>query len=123
MRSNASQMPGILAVAFGVSSVLACPLVVRAADRDVLLQGKSISFDAGKGNCLACHRIEDGESPGDLGPPLVSIQARYPDRAQLRKQLWDPMELNPASRMPPFGRHRILTEAELDMVVEYLYTL
>jgi mono/diheme cytochrome c family protein len=25
--------------------------------------------------------------------------------------------------MPPFGRNKILTEAEIDQVVEYLYSL
>ncbi len=124
MRSPAAQITGILmAVAAAFATLLACPLAVQAADRDVLQRGKSISFDSTKGNCLACHWIADGESPGDLGPPLVAIRARFPDKTQLRKQLWDPLELNPTSRMPPFGRHRILTEAELDMVVEYLYTL
>jgi sulfur-oxidizing protein SoxX len=85
--------------------------------------GRRIAFDSARGNCLACHQIQGGESPGDLGPALVAIQTRFPDRGKLRGQLWDPMEHNPDSRMPPFGRHRILTEEELDMVVAYLYTL
>lgn len=32
-------------------------------------------------------------------------------------------ERNPDSRMPPFGRHGILDQKEIDLVVEYLYTL
>jgi len=94
-----------------------------AADADVLARGKEIAFDPTKGNCLACHQIDDGESPGDLGPPLVAIKARFPNKQILRQHLWDPMENNPGTRMPPFCRHRILTESELDMMVEYIYTL
>jgi len=94
-----------------------------AADLTAIESGRQLAFDPTKGNCLACHLIEGGESPGDLGPPLVAIEARFPDKYKLRSQLWDPMEHNPASRMPPFGRHRILTEDELDMVVEYIYSL
>jgi len=86
-------------------------------------EGRRIVFDPKKGNCLACHQIEDGESPGDLGPPLVAMQARFPDKSKLRDQLWEPMKYNPNSRMPPYGRHRILTEDELDRVVDYIYSL
>lgn len=88
-----------------------------------IARGKEIAFDPARGNCLACHQIQDGESAGDLGPPLVAIRARFPDKRLLREQLWDPMANNPRSRMPPFGRHRILTEGEIDRVVEYLYSL
>jgi sulfur-oxidizing protein SoxX len=28
---------------------------------------------------------------------------------------------NPYSVMPPFGKHRVLTEEEIDLVVEYIY--
>ncbi len=95
---------------------------VNAADMRAL-PGKTIAFDITKGNCLACHHMDDGESPGDLGPALMNIRQRYPDLNQLRKLLWDPLAFNPTSRMPPFGRYRILTEAEIDMLVDYLYTL
>jgi sulfur-oxidizing protein SoxX len=96
---------------------------VWAEDLGVIDRGRQLAFDPTKGNCLACHLVEGSESPGDLGPPLVAMEARFPDKQKLRNQLWDPMEENPDSRMPPFGRHRILTEDELDMVVEYIYTL
>jgi sulfur-oxidizing protein SoxX len=94
-----------------------------AAAADTIELGRQLAFDPTKGNCLACHQIEGGESPGDLGPPLVAIKSRFPDKNKLRNQLWDPMGFNPGSRMPPFGRHRILTEDELDRVVEFIYSL
>ncbi len=77
----------------------------------------------GKGNCLACHAIEDGELPGTIGPPLVYMQQRYPDKAQLRAQIWDPTVRNPDTLMPPFGKHEILSEDEIDLVVEYIHSL
>jgi len=94
-----------------------------AGQAGIIDRGRQIAFDPTKGNCLACHLVEGSESPGDLGPPLVAMKARFPDIHKLRNQLWDPMEVNPGSRMPPFGRHRILTEDELDMVVDYIYSL
>jgi sulfur-oxidizing protein SoxX len=67
--------------------------------------------------------MDDGDLPGNQGPPLVAMQDRFPDKAELRAQIWDPQTRNPHSMMPPFGKHRILTEEELDKVVEYVYTL
>jgi len=85
--------------------------------------GKIIAFDRSKGNCLACHVIDDGQLPGNAGPPLMNIKQRYPDRKALRSQIWDATAKNPISIMPPFGRHRILSESEIDLIVDYLYTL
>ncbi len=94
-----------------------------AEEPGVIERGKRLAFDPMKGNCLACHLVEGSESPGDLGPPLVAMRARFPDKHKLWSQLWDPMEHNSGTRMPPFGRHRILTEDELDSIVEYIYSL
>lgn len=123
MRVTASHLTPWLLTAVAAVWAACAPAAASAADADILERGKEIAFDPTKGNCLACHQIEDGESPGDLGPPLVAIKARFPDKKVLRRHLWDPMENNPGTRMPPFGRHRILSEGELDMLVEYIYTL
>lgn len=84
--------------------------------------GKAIAFDRSKGNCLACHVIGDGESPGNIGPELSSMKQRYPDKTLLRQRIWDETQFNPATVMPPFGKHRILSESEIDSVVDFLYT-
>ncbi len=86
-------------------------------------QGKKIAWNRKKGNCLACHQIEGGAVPGNIGPPLVAMKARFPDKAKLRAQIWDATKINPNTMMPPFGRHKILSEKEIDLVVEYIYTL
>jgi sulfur-oxidizing protein SoxX len=88
--------------------------------------GRALAIDMAKGNCLACHLV-----PGDpqavtsanIGPPLVGIRSRFPQRERLRDQVSDPMRFNPDTVMPPFGKHRILTDAEIDRIVDYLYTL
>ena len=99
------------------------PLAAGAADTDTIKMGKEVAFDRKKGNCLACHMMDDGVSPGDIGPPLIAMKARFPDRAKLRSQIWDPQVANPSTRMPPFGKHQIVSEAEIDAIVDYLYTL
>lgn len=90
---------------------------------DRLAEGKEISFDRKKGNCLACHVMDDGELPGYLGPPLMMMQARYPDREKLKEQIADATIRNPATSMPPFGKHKMLTEEELEKVVDYVLSL
>lgn len=85
--------------------------------------GKQIAFDRKKGNCLSCHAMDDGISPGSIGPALASMKARYPNEAELREQIWDARINNPHTIMPPFGKHRILTPTEIEQLLEYLYTL
>ena len=85
--------------------------------------GQAIAFDNRKGNCLACHAIAGGESAGNIGPELKDMQVRYPDKALLRQRIWDNTMFNPRTGMPPFGKHKILSEQEIDLVVDYLYTL
>lgn len=93
------------------------------ADEASLAEGKAIAFDRNKGNCLSCHMMDDGEQPGNSGPPLMMMQVRFPDRDVLREQIWDAGIRNPISVMPPYGRHHILTERELDLVVDYVHSL
>jgi len=83
------------ALLLGMGSVL-------ASQGDVA-EGRELAFDVNKGNCLACHAV-----PGDpaavtsanIGPPLVQIGPRFPDRERLRRQIHDPMQFNPQTVMP-----------------------
>ena len=100
----------------------AAPLTA-AADEATIKKGKEVAFDRKKGNCLACHMIDDGSLPGNQGPPLVAMKARFPDAATLKQQISNPLEKNPNSIMPPFGLHNILSDSEIDAIVEYLLTL
>jgi sulfur-oxidizing protein SoxX len=97
-----------------------------AADAAKDLTGKQLAFDKRKGNCLACHAmptVPDAESAGMYGPPLIAMSARYPDKAKLRAQIWDATVANPSSSMIPFGKHGVLTEAEIDKVTDFVYGL
>ncbi|MBX9646690.1 MAG: sulfur oxidation c-type cytochrome SoxX [Xanthobacteraceae bacterium] len=86
-------------------------------------EGQKLAFDRGKGNCLTCHVIKGGEYPGSLGPKLVDLKSKYPNRADLVAIVTDETLRNPQTVMPPFGRNRILTEQEISAVVDFLQTL
>ena len=97
------------------------------AAKDKITKGGCVATDRKKGNCMACHTFAGLEKTrlqaGNVAPPLVAMKARFPDRAKLRKQIWDANSNNKGSVMPPFGRHQILSEKEIDLVVDWLQTL
>ena len=70
-------------------------------------EGRKLAFDRGKGNCLTCHVIKGGEYPGSLGPELVDIKSKYPNRDDLVAIITDETKRNPLTMMPPFGRNQI----------------
>jgi L-cysteine S-thiosulfotransferase len=94
---------------------------------DAAVKGGCIATDRKKGNCAACHTFKGLEKTrlqaGNIAPPLVAIQQRFPDKAKLRTQIYDATVANKNSMMPPFGRHKILSGEEIDNIVEFLYTL
>lgn len=109
--------------ALALIGVLGVAPTVMAADKDALAKGKKLTFGIKKGNCLACHMVADGEQPGTIGPPLIAMKARFPDKAVLKAQIADARDKNPNSMMPPFGAHGILTDKELDLVTDYIHSL
>lgn len=98
-------------------------LVITVMPTAIFADGKSIAFDRSKGNCLACHAIKGGISPGNIGPELSNMEQRYPDINILRERIWDETKFNPYTVMPPFGKHKILSENEIDQVVKFIYSL
>lgn len=96
---------------------------VALAGEGAVENGKKVAFDRKAGNCLSCHLIEGGEASGNLGPPLLAMKARFPDRQKLRDIIWDITTSRPEAPMPPFGRYKIISEQDIDDIVEYLYTL
>jgi sulfur-oxidizing protein SoxX len=85
--------------------------------------GRDIAFNREQGNCLACHEIDGGEFPGNIGPPLINLSQRFSNKQALRMQIWDATRFNPATSMPPFGKNKILTETEIDRLVDFLWGL
>lgn len=96
--------------------------VVAASQADID-RGKELAFSRKDGNCLACHKMDDGKLTGTVGPELANMKTRYPDRDVLFKRVWDETQFNPQTVMPPFGRHSILSKEEINRIIDYLYTL
>lgn len=113
----------VLALAGSLALLPASSQADEAKAQSVIEQGKAVAFDRKKGNCLACHQIEGGSLAGNVGPPLIAMKARFPDKARLRSQIWDSTRANVNSIMPPFGRDQILSESDIDKIVEFVYTL
>lgn len=111
----------VLILVFAASVLTMGP--VALADESDVENGKKVAFDRKAGNCLSCHLIEGGEAPGNLGPPLIAMKARFPDRQKLRDIIWDITTSRPEALMPPFGRYKIISEEDIDDIVEYMYTL
>jgi L-cysteine S-thiosulfotransferase len=110
-----------------VAAVLAVVLFASAgASAQALpgqvLPGQVLAFDRSKGNCLTCHDIKGGDSPGNLGPPLADMKTRFPDRKELAAIVFDETKRDPQTVMPPFGRNLILTDGEIEAIVDFLYT-
>lgn len=108
--------------------LLSCLLIIacvspKTLSKEDLESGKKIAFTRSKGNCLACHVITDGELPGNLAPELKNIAQRFKSQQQLRQFIWDASAFNPEIMMPPFGKNKILSEQEIDILVDYLWQL
>src|ERR1700744_3223007 len=108
----------VLALSIGTAAVPGLAPAHSAA-----AEGQKLAFDRGKGNCLTCHVIKGGDLPGSIGPELSDIKQKYPDRKDLVAILNAETKRNPLPVMPPFGRNHILTEQEINAVVDFLQTL
>jgi len=145
MRNTPKYLIGACAVALMVGSLALTPQTARAdfvskgwmptksackaasKDGSNVVKGGCIATARKGGNCMACHTFagldNTGLQPGNIGPPLVGMKARFPDRAKLTAQVSDPTKANPHTVMPPFGKNHILSKKEIDLVVDWLYTL
>lgn len=111
----------ILSVVFFCVQI--CLISESQADPTV---GKQLSFERKKGNCLACHEIpkdKDATLPGNIGPALIEMKLRYPNRSLLKAQIVDATQRNPETVMPPFGKNQILSDSEIEHILDYLYTI
>ena len=90
--------------------------------QSAVAEGQKLAFDRSKGNCLTCHVIKGGEYPGTIGPELSDVKGKY-KRDDLVAIVFDETKRNPLTVMPPFGRNRILTDKEIDAIVDFLLTL
>ena len=98
----------------------AAPAAVAAS---AIEEGRKIAFDRRKGNCMACHIMAGATLAGTVGPPPHRNEGAFPRQDEAARPDPDSTQINPQSLMPPFGRHEILTEDEIDKVVEYVHSL
>ena len=90
------------------------------------IEGWCLVLDDSKGHCLSCHAVSDGStlinaaSAGNLGPVLFELSKSYRDRSDLRSVIVEASGKFPDTVMPPYGKHQILSPAEIDLVVKFL---
>jgi L-cysteine S-thiosulfotransferase len=72
-------------------------------------------------HCEQCHEIKGVSDFGNVGPSLVDLKARYPDRKEVAAIIADESKRNPQTVMPPFGRNLILSDKQIALIVDYLY--
>ena len=108
----------VAVIAGGVLAAIAVGLPATASPSN----GEQLAFDRGKGNCLTCHEIKGGDAPGNIAPPLADMKTRFPDRKELVAIISDETKRNPLTVMPPFKRNLILTDQEIEAIVDFLYT-
>ncbi|MEE8481967.1 MAG: sulfur oxidation c-type cytochrome SoxX [Acidiferrobacterales bacterium] len=103
----------------------ACKAAMKAGKNRVLMGG-CVATDRKGGNCHACHYFKGLEKTrlqaGDIGPALAGLKKRF-NQKQLKARIYDATKATPTSSMPPFGRHKILSGKEIDLVVDWLMTL
>ena len=84
-------------------------------------EGQKLAFNRSKGNCITCHVIAGGSNMGNVAPQLNDMKKRF-SRADLKAIISDETKRNPLTVMPPFKRNLILTDAEIESIIDYLYT-
>ena len=101
----------VVAAALAAATVVALPAAAASPDAVKLLDS----------NCQQCHEIKGISDYGNVGPSLIGLKSRYPDRKDVVAIVNDETKRNPQTVMPPFGRNLILTKQEIDTIVDYLY--
>ncbi|MDA0236948.1 MAG: sulfur oxidation c-type cytochrome SoxX [Proteobacteria bacterium] len=106
-------------------AILLSPINSKA-ETDSVRSGRELTHNYDYGNCLACHSAPNDKlavTLANIAPPLKDMKRRFPSREVLFKQIWDARDTYPDTIMPPFGAHEILSEAQIQTIIDYLYTL
>lgn len=96
---------------------------------DPVLEAWCIAIDTTSGNCIACHAFNISPWPpglpgaGNIAPPMVAMQGRFPERSALQAVVADATTVNPRTIMPPYLRHGILSRRQIELLVDFLLTL
>lgn len=87
--------------------------------------GRAIAFNKAQGNCLACHVLPGGVQAGNVGPNLseLPIHVIFKNREKLVQFIYDPEKVIPHINMPRFGKDKVLTDHQIGLVTDYLWSL
>ena len=88
--------------------------------------GSELFVRVDKGYCIACHQLPPAAGAptrSDLGPALAGARMRELGKPRLRELIHDPTQSNPATVMPPYGRHDILDAREIQLLADFLHAL
>ena len=96
-------------------------LIASLADsKSSVDEGKDLSLKL----CQTCHHYKDTEQAGTVGPPLIGMKARFPDRKKLYDIIYDPqVAIKKDTMMPPFGRNELIAKDQIEKIIDFLYTL
>ena len=101
MRSKKTTVGAASALALTLGALALAPQITGAEGAPADIEaGKAIAMDRSKGNCIACHVLPDGQSPGGIGPALVAIQSRFESKEKLTEQIYDASISNPGNSLP-----------------------
>ena len=106
----------------GDSAAAPAPVAKKEAT-PIEMDALKIMTNPNIGNCTACHAIPADSKivAGDMGPPFIGMKARFPDIAKLKLAIADQKAISHETIMPPFGRNKILTPEQIDVVAQYIY--
>jgi L-cysteine S-thiosulfotransferase len=118
----------LIAAGFAAAALQGCstspgPAALPAAAAvAVEMNPKVLISDNNLGNCLACHSVPTHPElvAGNIGPPFIAMKQRFPDPVALRALIYDEQSRNPDTIMPPFGRNRVLTPAQINAIADYI---
>lgn len=117
--------PPSLAI-FATAFTLALPAAAQTSSLDSsIMAARRLVIAENKGHCQACHQFPNDpqiSTRATIGPALAGMRSRFPDRTRLIAMIRDARGANAETIMPPYGPHRILTEAEIAAIADYLFT-
>ena len=122
MRKPAKFLTTASAVFMLIGAAALAPTAAMAVDAGLAAKGKKIATNRKKGNCFTCHAYKGAHLAGNIGPALNGISKRK-SRKEIYDQIWDATKANPMSSMPPFGRHEVLSNKDINAVTEWVLTL
>ena len=119
-RTSISVSAGLIGTLVVGRFLVSMAVIAAEKSKTPLLQGKALTIEY----CQACHYFEGSNQAGTVGPPFIAMKPRFPERQKLHSIIYDPhVATKPHSMMPPFGRNGLLSDDEIRLVMDYLYTL